>query len=161
VTKATDRNRKLGVNRLLAGLSIFSEWASVNTNYLQAASGPSSGASVDKSAELQLLDDEISRSALLQSIVASPEVLRTESRARSSTRSVLTIVQDYLEYSISKFEASTYFNPQILAASTQLPLREHIELRGFIPLNDHIEVGCHLHVAYSFQTIKKSIVLLC
>lgn len=132
VTNAPERNRKSGISRLLAGLSIFAEWASVNTQYLQATIP-------QRLSESRQLDEEIAKSTLLQAVVAHADAIRTESRSRSSIRSVLTILQEYLEASISKFESSSHFTPQLLAAASLMPLREHIELRGFIPLKEHIE----------------------
>ena len=142
MTNVPERSRKSNVSRLLSCLSIFAEWASVNAHYLQTTQVSQFSAAMNDSKHIvavQSLNQFFScHPGFVSACIAPAVVVRAESRSRSSMRSAMTILQDYLNEAIAKIESTSKIS---LSVHAHLPLREHIELHGFTPLKEHIEVS--------------------
>jgi hypothetical protein len=128
--------KPLSVNRLLPVLSVFAEWSQCNPQYL---------ISVDMNVESSL-------TRFQTSVISDSNLLRSESRSRSGMRSSLTSLQEYVDLSIRNLSKELKHTSvcqvvnrvpstsDIKSTNTQVkPLREHIELRGFLPLSELYE----------------------
>jgi hypothetical protein len=107
-------------------------------------------------------DSEIGSSLAANKVLfADPDTLRAESRARSGFRSVLSSLKEFIETMIRSHAGSGGGGGAASsggggdrggggggAGGTKgvdikgKPLREHVELRGFLPLADQYEVSC-------------------
>jgi hypothetical protein len=85
--------------------------------------------------------------------LASPTAERTEARARSALKAALSELAPYIEADLQRNqEAEQRHSDQQVPQEGSAYLREHIELRGFLPVAAHIEVSvlsgcliqCHL-----------------
>lgn len=100
--------------------------------------------------------------------LADPALLRSEARARSGMRTAVASLRTVLEADLRANEhyaehsagpskvtqnskSAVRSNKVEVAEPVQQFLREHIELRGFLPLASHIEVtSCILRVCFCF-----------
>lgn len=136
---STDKPRRGIVLRVLQAFSLFSDWGRENAIYLHSCSG-SAGVS-DKPS---YTGDSV--------ISASPDLLRSENRARSSMRVTfadMTVAVGKLfkeTGSTSNSPSKTISAPsspeKIPSSDEEMmsPLSEHIELRGYLPLAKAYEV---------------------
>ncbi len=96
-------------------LAMFCDWAGVHSHYLLI--GKAGGDSVFE---------------------ADRTLLLSEGRSRSGMRASLSSLRSGLEADMSRYEEA---NRSSSAEQTHLLLREHISLRGFLPLSAKYEVG--------------------
>jgi hypothetical protein len=136
VSNSTHKARSGVAIRILPLLSVFSEWAVEHRRYLrkmEISVAPLSTASSSESAGFTaLLADEASRSF--------------EERAKEALRSSMVNLRPLVEASIRVITVPGLKGPlsdkRILYTECQgKPLREHVELRGFLPLAARYEVG--------------------
>ena len=121
-TITVEKAKKANISRYIPTLSIFAEWISLHTKYLQATN-----------------NNEIPNE--FQHILSNIELIRIEKRARSNMRSSISILKDYIENNIQKFESNSLFSMNSVEDACKLPLKEHLLFCGFLPLQDHIEVS--------------------
>ena len=96
-------------------VSVFADWAGVHSQYL---------ISIEPNNPTEL-------STLENSIVADYDILQKENRSRSGMRVTVTSLEDFL---VSNQKSSS-----LKKDVYNKPLREHIELRGFLPLESLYE----------------------
>jgi hypothetical protein len=167
------KGRKSFLDKLLPLLSVFSEWISQNPQLLKSSSDidPSSSAEHEEEdvippavfADLPSNGPPIlSMEAWRKKYCATKEHSRTEGRLRSNMRSALSMLANcWIEKGIENESSST-----VLAVASSIStsngdpdnngvvlLREHAELRGYLPLSDRLE-SYFTH----FDPLRKSIV---
>jgi hypothetical protein len=125
------------IPRTLPSISVFASWGSENPHFFQSSVNTASNASI------------------LDHSYANPDILRAEGRARSSVRASLSSFKDYLTRNkkgenrlspeklrvASNINRDDTTNPSSTAFALSIePMKEHIELRGYLPIAAQLEV---------------------
>ena len=125
------------VKALLPILSIFAEWLTVHQPFLLTVEKGSSEGEEEESAALS--SSAGAPMSVRSAIAANADTSRAETRARSSLRSALSALKDPVEICIRAHAGPSGSESKKVDVRGK-PLREHIELRGFIPLAAQYEV---------------------
>eukprot|EP00602_Paraphysomonas_sp_CaronLab_P008505 CAMPEP_0185027480 /NCGR_PEP_ID=MMETSP1103-20130426/12565_1 /TAXON_ID=36769 /ORGANISM="Paraphysomonas bandaiensis, Strain Caron Lab Isolate" /LENGTH=965 /DNA_ID=CAMNT_0027561495 /DNA_START=178 /DNA_END=3072 /DNA_ORIENTATION=+ len=118
--------RRSHIVSTLQMLSIFCDWGRGNLNFLHSISNHS----------YSVQGGEVATVALPKPENASPELIRSENRARSSMRVTLADMKTSLSNWNKKEDTSDHSSVEEVPP----PLAEHIELRGYLPLARQYEV---------------------
>jgi hypothetical protein len=156
-----EKNRRMYNDKILAMLSIFCEWLSQHPAYLAVANEMESQAGSSSSTAAAARGDDVtlpaffaefSSNSALSSVVftsvedtplgrwrrkyfSGKELILMETRARSSLKGVLCLLKESLPTeSQSNRHSNTNRDPSVC-----LLLREHAELRGYLPLGNKFE----------------------
>ena len=116
-------------------LGVFAEWNGFCTAYLSQPLPPPPNLDLLFGQREGSDDTDI---PYLNLVYASADLLRTESRFRSSMRSAVSHLEPVI--ASSSGSASTGTRRIYSEAVGLIPLGEHIELRGFLPLANVYEV---------------------
>jgi hypothetical protein len=107
------------VARLLPMFGVFADWATCNPGYVAQFAVPSSGS--------QVSEDDV-------------ELFRKENRVRSATRVALAELSEQVDRLVKELQPQEF-----TSLSTVRYLAEQVELRGFPPLADEVEVKGYSH----------------
>ena len=155
-----EKNRKVYNDKILAMLSIFCEWLGQHPTYLSVVSeievqGSITSAPRGEDVALPSFFADLSASSMLSSMVftsvedtplgrwrkkffSGKDLVLMETRARSSLKGVLGLLKESVSTEGNARVGSSGYN-QSKDPSTCLLLREHAELRGYLPLGDKFE----------------------
>lgn len=146
-----EKGCKPALNRLLPALSVFCDWASAHSNYLLTPSSSSSFSSEGHTNSPSVSAPQQSAVyASSTSFYASTDLLRQEARMRTEMRSSLSSLVSILEKDMDRNRGMN--QPDYRGGSDDDHddgpdqgkvrvhfLREHVELRGFLPLATRYE----------------------
>lgn len=131
----TERPKKIVITLLLPILSVFSNWGIANPVFFSSI--------------LRQPDP-----STIGELLATPDILRAESRAKSTVRAAFTNLKEFFTKKpreTNESSGSLTLTACNLASLNQAnsksvtihqkPLREHIELRGYLPLADYYELA--------------------
>jgi len=141
VMASSEKGRKSAMNKLLPMLSVFSEWASVHSHYMvtfDGATGRENISSSFMSENSHTLPPAIV-SSISQQFEVSRDLLRSEVRARSGTRTALSSLTAIFEEDMNRSEFANITEEALYEHTQSQFLREHIELKGFLPLTEIYE----------------------
>lgn len=164
------------MNRTLPMLSVFADWACVQEQYLRTPDAPvlssareviageeGPGADVAAAPPALFADSASAAGAPLvlsaqdwdRAFLAPAELLRAEIRARSGVRASISALRDVLAADLQKNEYSRTGSAgpgaQVHGSGEEAAvqfLREHIELRGFLPVALTVEVSTQAILDY-------------
>jgi hypothetical protein len=158
--EGSSKLRVTAVKALLPILSIFAEWLTVHQPFLLTAESSADEKGSSETEEVESSAGPSSSSAgagapamsARGAIAANAETLRAESRARSSLRSALSALKDPVEICIRAHAGPSGSESKKVDVRGK-PLREHIELRGFLPLAAQYEVRYYRYSDHNFSLI--------
>lgn len=125
ITNTVDRVRKAQGQRLISSLSIFSEWLSHNISCMFPT------------------DTFTSQKPILLCILSYGDLNQSHNRVSSNMRSTVMMIEDYVDEMMGKYEnQNSDFDVSADGVNKllQLPLKEHLELRGCVYIKDYLEV---------------------
>lgn len=101
--------------RPISAFSLFVEWLE-NSPYLETFNS-----------------HDLIESEEVKSLIATSAMISSENMSRSNMKSCILILQDFVDSNIRQESSSSYNNKVI-------PSKYHLELRGYAPINDYLEV---------------------
>lgn len=138
-----DKSKRPLTAKLLPMLSTFADWAGHHTIYMSAREPePAAQFSADVALPAVFADSALSEAAWNDRYRADREDIRMEARTRSMMKAAVAAMKDELERDLSTHSKGAGLGSDILSSTKPgMILREHAELRGYLPLIHCCEVS--------------------